>query len=131
MVALDRKRRPEQGSKVGETPEPFVGNEKLDDPVHSPMFIMLTCLRSSSGAGGHMTCASISRYGNMPVAHKEACAFHEQSRLRCRGSTPLLELEGDCSQHHPEQQVDGKRGKEPPKIEAERRMMAHDVGKQL
>src|SRR5215467_13009083 len=66
----------------------------------------------------------------MPVAHKEACAFHEQSRLRCRGSTLLLELEGDCSQHHPEKQVDGKRGKKPPKIEAERCMMAHDVGNQ-
>jgi len=42
----------------------------------------------------------------------------------------LLELEVDCPQHHPEKQVDGKRGKEPPKIEAERCIMAHDVGKQ-
>ena len=36
----------------------------------------------------------------------------------------------DCPQYHPEKQVDGKRGKEPSKIKAERCMMAHDVGKQ-
>src|SRR5216683_7904091 len=66
----------------------------------------------------------------MPVDHKEACTLHEQSHLQCRYCTQLLELEVDCPQHHPEKQVDGKRGKEPPKIEAEKCMMAHDVRKQ-
>ena len=67
--------------------------------------------------------------GDMPVDHKEVCAFHEQSPLQsCY--TQLLELEVDCPQHHPEKQVDGKRGKEPPKIEVEKCMMAHDVRKQ-
>ena len=38
-----------------------MGNEQLDGPVHSLTFIMLTCLRSSSRAGGCMTWAYISR----------------------------------------------------------------------
>src|SRR5215469_3083809 len=69
-------------------------------------------------------------WGSMPVAHQEARTFPEQSPLHCRGSTLLLELKVDGPQHHPEKQVDGKRGKEPPKIEAERCTLAHDVRKQ-
>src|SRR5260370_38218462 len=66
----------------------------------------------------------------MPVEHKDACAFHEQSPLQCRCCTLLLELEVDCPQHYPEKQVDGKSAEESLKIEAERCTMAHDVRKQ-
>ncbi len=38
-----------------------MGNERLDDPDHSPAFVMLAFLRSSSSAGGLMTWASVSR----------------------------------------------------------------------
>ena len=53
--------------------------------------------------------------------------FSRTIALQCRSYTLLLELEVNCPQHHSEKQVDGKRGKEPPKIEAERCAMAHSV----
>jgi hypothetical protein len=37
-----------------------VGNKQLDNPDHSPTFVMLAFLRSSSHTGGLMTCASVS-----------------------------------------------------------------------
>src|SRR5215469_7113402 len=66
----------------------------------------------------------------MLLERNTACASHELSRLRCHCCMLLLELEGDCPQHYPEKQSDGKRGKEPPEIGAERCLVAHDVGKQ-
>src|SRR5215469_6937687 len=64
------------------------------------------------------------------VAARAAFFLNMLFLLLCHCCTLLLELQEDGAQYHAEKQVDGKRGKELPEIEAEKCMVAHGVGKQ-